>query len=95
MDDGDEWNEWEDKADIPDSLAKKWESDERKGLKAGVCERCGYTYNQEALSCAHCEKEVSFNDGVFPSIKRFFMKTPMGIVLTAVVFIALFIFITR
>ncbi len=90
-----EWNEWENKEDIPESLAKKWQEDERKGLRAGVCKRCGYTFGQDELSCPHCEMPVEIKEGVFPSLKWFFTRSPMGIMIFILIFLAIFLLLIR
>ena len=86
---------FDEEEEIPGSLAKKWEEDERKGLRAGVCAHCGYTFGQDALSCPHCETPVEIKEGVFPSLKHFFTQTPMGITLFIVIFLAIFLILVR
>jgi hypothetical protein len=89
-------NDWEDgEEDIPGSLAKKWEEDERKGLRASVCVTCGYTLGQDELSCPHCETPVEIKEGVFPALAHFFTRTPMGITLFLVIFLAIFLALVR
>lgn len=84
-------SEWEDEEDIPAGLAKKWEADERKGLKAGVCKSCGYAFDQDQLSCPHCETPIEIKEGVLPRLKYFFTKTSLGILLLVLIFAATFI----
>jgi len=64
-------------------------------LRAGVCERCGYTFGQDELSCPHCEAPVELKEGVFPALKHFFTQTPMGILLLVIIFLALFLPLIR
>jgi rubredoxin len=75
--------------DIPEYVKRKWEEDEKKGLRAGVCGRCGFTFGQDELSCPHCGAPVEMKTGVFPAMKHFFLRTPMGIVLLVIVLFSL------
>ncbi len=93
-DDRPEWDEIEDE-EIPESLAKKWSDEEKKGLRAGVCRNCGWPFTKEDLSCRHCEAPTEISDGVLVSLNRFFFKTPLGILTFLFILIGLIFFLVR
>jgi uncharacterized membrane protein YvbJ len=90
-DDIPDWQEAEE--DIPPGLEKKWQEREKEGMKAGVCKKCGWAFTQEDLACRHCETPTEITEGVFISLKRFFLSTPLGIMLFIMIFAALLFFL--
>lgn len=90
----DETPEWEiEDEKIPESLEKKWLQEEQQGLKAGVCRSCGYPFTQAELSCRHCGTPTEITEGVFASLRRFFFKTPLGILTLIIIFVAIVLFL--
>lgn len=82
----------DDEVEIPPSLAQKWREDEKKGLRAGVCPGCGFTYDADALTCAHCERPVEFKEGgPLVAMRHFFTRTPMGVLLFLLLVLAIFL----
>ena len=81
--------DWEiEEEKIPPSLEKRWQEEEKKGLRAGVC-RCGYPFTKDELSCAHCGASVEMAEGVFASLKRTLLHTPLGILLLILILFAM------
>ncbi len=88
--------EWEiEDEKVPPSLEKKWEQEEKEGLKAGVCRSCGRPFTKEDLSCRHCEAPVEMTDGVIVSLRRWFFKTPLGILMLIFIFMGLFFYLVH
>lgn len=87
--------DWEDEEDIPGGLAKRWQEDERKGLRAGVCKSCGYTFGQDELSCPHCEIPVHLEEKPLPGLWHFYTATPMGILLVVILLLGAFFVFTN
>ena len=86
----DERPDWEiEEEEIPESLRKRWEKEEEIGLRAGVCKSCGYPFTKEDLSCIHCGARTDLSEGVLIRLKRWFFKTPLGIILLIVIFAGL------
>ena len=77
-DDIPDWLEGEEEK-IPPTLEKKWQEQERKGLRAGICKTCGWVFGQDELTCAHCDTPTEMTEGVLISLKKFFLGTPIGI----------------
>ena len=88
-----EWEQEEEK--IPESLQKKWQREKFEGLRAGVCKACGWPYTKEDLSCRHCEQPTEISDGVFVSLRRWFIKTWLGLLVFALIVLGLFLMLMR
>ena len=84
--------EWEfEEEKIPDSLQKKWQREEREGVRAGVCKGCGWPFTKEDLSCRHCGQPTEISDGALVLLRRWFFKTWPGWLALIIIFIALFL----
>ena len=95
-DDEDEIPEWEaEEEEIPERLEKKWQKDEQKGIKAGVCRVCGWPFTQDELSCAHCGARTDMGEGVLAAFHRWLFKTPLGILTLTVIFASVAAFLLR
>lgn len=78
---------------IPPALDKKWRNQEKAGLRASVCRKCGFPFSQEELSCLHCGALTEFPSGVFCSLKRWFLGHPFGIIVLCLILAALAAFL--
>ena len=80
---------------IPDSLEKKWQQEEKEGLKAGVCRSCGWAFTKEDLSCRHCGVLTELSEGALISFKRWLFKTPLGIMTLIIILVSIIIYLIR
>jgi len=78
--------------EIPPSLHNKWNKDAKKGLRAGVCEDCGFVFTEHDLSCPHCGRPTDIPSGVISGMAHWFFKTPWGVV-TLLTIVASIIFV--
>ena len=95
-DEEDEIPEWEaEEEKIPERLEKKWQKDEQKGIKAGVCRVCGWPFTQDELSCAHCGARTEMGEGALVALHRFLFKTPLGILLFVIILAGLVFYLVH
>ena len=88
--------EWEQKdEEIPESLKKKWDSEEAGGIRAGVCKDCGWVYTKDDLLCRHCGKPADLTDGVLVSLRRWFFKTWFGMMVLVLILSGIFLYLVR
>lgn len=89
--------DWIDPPDeeIPPSLQDKWQKDELKGKKAGVCKFCGWPFLEDELSCRHCGKPTEVTAGFLSSMYQWFTKTPWGIITFLIIVLAVFLLLTN
>ena len=96
MDGDEEVPDWEvEEEKIPERLEKKWQKDEEKGVRAGVCHGCGWPFTQDELSCAHCGAPTNMGEGALVSLKKWFFKTPLGILALIIIFASVAAFLLR
>jgi len=83
--------DWEEapEEEVPPSLHHKWEDDQKKGLRAGVCPSCSFPFTEEDLSCRHCGRPTQIQSGLISSLSHWLLKTPWGIVTFLIILFAL------
>jgi hypothetical protein len=82
-----EWQEVE-AEDIPPGLEERWRRREREGLTATVC-ACGTLCGPEELSCPVCGQPVNAPAGFVTRMSRFFLQSPLGIMMLLMILAAL------
>lgn len=88
--------DWEiEEEKIPESLRRKWQKEEEKGLRAGVCPSCGNPFTQEDLSCRHCGARANLPQAPPHTLRKWFLGTPIGIVLFLIILSAIVIYLVR
>ncbi len=80
---------------IPERLEKKWQQQEKKGLRAGVCKFCGWAFSQDEIRCKHCEAPTDMSEGVLVSLKKWFFHTPLGVMMLILIFAGLIFYLVR
>ena len=80
---------------IPEGLKEKWRKDEKKGLKAGLCRSCGWPFTQDEISCRHCGQGTEMSEGALVSLRRWFFKTPLGIMTFILIFVGIIIYLVH
>ena len=90
-----EFQEWEEppSEEIPPGLQKKWDRDEKRGVRAGVCSSCDYPFHENDLSCRHCGKAIEVESGTIGNMAHWFFKTPWGVVSCLILLLALLAFL--
>ena len=92
-----ELKDWEtlDDVPIPQGLDDRWKRQEREGLRAGVCPKCGFPFSQEELRCIHCDTPTEISKAFLPVLKHWFLGTPLGIMIFIVIIAAVVMLIVR
>ena len=80
---------------IPDSLKKKWEKEEKEGIRAGVCASCGCPFTQEDLSCRHCGASTDIPGASPKTLRKWFANTRTGFLVSLVIVISIILFLAR
>ena len=60
-----------------------------------MCRVCGWPFTKEDLSCRHCEAPVEMTEGAIVSLRRWFFKTPMGILMLVLIFTGLLYYLVH
>jgi hypothetical protein len=88
-----DWEEEEE--EIPEGLAERWRKEAAKGLRAGVCGNCGHLFSQDDLSCGHCGAPVELPRAAPRDLKRWLLRTAVGMGVLLVILAAIFAYLLR
>ena len=83
--------EWEeiDEEIPPPSLEKKWEAEEREGIKAVSCPGCGKLNRGDALNCIYCDQKLIYDSGFLGWLIHLSTRSFVGFTLFVVFLIML------